>query len=73
MEDTGCPYFPPEEMLAVAIATLGQSPIYGSRVKLPEEGNISWFIHCGKYSDADDFFQAVHSKYLAEVLPQVIG
>ncbi|WP_438299120.1 hypothetical protein [Pseudomonas sp. NMS19W] len=36
-------------MVAVALKTLGRSPIYGSRVEPPEGGNVSWFIvlRCG--------------------------
>ncbi|WP_242208989.1 MULTISPECIES: hypothetical protein [unclassified Pseudomonas] len=64
---------PPEEMVTVAIDSLGQSPIYGTRVQLPEDGNISWFIHCGEYSTADDFYKPVHVHHLSEMLPQVVN
>lgn len=37
----------PEPMIALATGSLAQSPIYGTRVELPENGTISWFIHCG--------------------------
>lgn len=32
----GLPVLPPDEMVAIAIATLGKSPIYGTRISLPE-------------------------------------
>jgi hypothetical protein len=59
-------------MVAVAIATLGKTPVYGSRVALPEGGNISWFFHCGEYSDAPDFYQPVHVEHLEEMFPSVV-
>jgi hypothetical protein len=69
----GMPVQPPEEMVAIAIDSLGKSPIYGTRVQLPEDGNISWFIHCGEFSDADDFYKPVHVHHLSEMLPQVVN
>ncbi|WP_085582985.1 MULTISPECIES: hypothetical protein [unclassified Pseudomonas] len=69
----GMPVQVPEEMVAVAIDSLGQSPIYGTRVQLPEGGNISWFIHCGEYSAADDFYKPVHVHHLSEMLPEVVN
>lgn len=64
--------FAVEDKVAVATSTLGRQPIYGTRVALPENGTISWFIHCGGYSDADDFYQPVHTAHLAQMLPQVV-
>ncbi|WP_423236987.1 immunity protein Imm33 domain-containing protein [Burkholderia multivorans] len=62
----------PEDMVAVAISTLGKMPVYGTRISLPAGGNVSWFFHCGEYSDAADFYQPVHTDHLAELLPAVI-
>ncbi|WP_426078701.1 immunity protein Imm33 domain-containing protein [Janthinobacterium sp. PSPC3-1] len=62
----------PEAMVAVATASLDQSPIYGTRIALPENGTISWFIHCGEHSDAADFYQPLHTAHLRELLPQVL-
>jgi hypothetical protein len=62
----------PEEMVAVAISTLGKMPVYGTRISLPEGGNVSWFFHCGEYSDAVDFYQSVHTEHLSELLPSVV-
>lgn len=68
----GLPMHPPEEMVAIALDTLHKTPIYGTRVKLPEGGTISWFIHCGEYSAASDFYQALHTSHLKEELPEVV-
>ncbi|ABR84376.1 MULTISPECIES: immunity protein Imm33 domain-containing protein [Pseudomonas aeruginosa group] len=62
----------PEPMLALALRTLGDSPLHGSRIELPEGGNVSWFIHAGEYSEAEDFYQPVHAAHLAELLPEVL-
>lgn len=61
-----------EAMVAVALGSLDQSPIHGTRIALPENGTISWFIHCGEHSDAIDFYQPLHTVHLQEVLPQVL-
>ncbi|WP_312437341.1 hypothetical protein [Janthinobacterium sp.] len=64
---------PSEPMVAVATGSLEQSPIYGTRIDLPENGTISWFIHCGDHSDALDFYQPLHASHLQELLPQVLA
>lgn len=69
----GLPAQAPETMVALAIASLEQSPIYGTRIDLPENGTISWFIHCGQHADAADFYQPLHTAHLQELLPQVLG
>lgn len=68
----GFPLHPPEETVAIALSTRDQSPIYGTRIPLPENGTISWFIHCGEYSPATHFYQALHIGHLSEELPEVI-
>ena len=68
----GLPAQAPEAMAAVALGSLGQSPIYGTRIDLPVNGTISWFIHCGEHSDAADFYQPLHTAHLQELLPQVL-
>ncbi|MGN6317354.1 immunity protein Imm33 domain-containing protein [Trinickia sp.] len=68
----GLPEAEPEDMVGVAMATLGRMPVYGSRIALPAGGNVSWFFHCGEYSDAPDFYQPVHVEHLNEILPSVI-
>lgn len=62
----------PEEMVAVALRTLGAMPIHGTRIALPRDGTIGWFIHCGEHSDADDFYQPIHTAHLATLLPRVV-
>lgn len=42
----------PEDMVAVAMSTLGRMPVYGTRIALSEGDNIGWFFHCGEFSDA---------------------
>lgn len=34
----------PEEKVAVALNSLNDNPIYGTRIELPEAGTISWFF-----------------------------
>jgi hypothetical protein len=63
---------PPEMMVALAPSSLGQQPIYGTRVKLAEGDNIGWFIHCGEHSNAADFYQPLHVEHLAQRLPRVL-
>ncbi|MCW5119997.1 hypothetical protein B7L17_019875 [Burkholderia cenocepacia] len=62
----------PEEMVAVAMSTLGRMPIYGTRIALSEGDNVSWFFHCGEYSNADDFYQPLHAAHLSTYLPSVL-
>ncbi|WP_434294000.1 immunity protein Imm33 domain-containing protein [Burkholderia gladioli] len=71
-ERLGLPDCEPEEMVAVAISTLGKMPVYGTRISLPGGGNVSWFFHCGEYSEAADFYQPVHAEHLSELLPLVL-
>jgi len=66
------PISPPEEMVAIALGSLHESLIYGTRVELSENGTISWFIHCGEHSSANDFYQPLHIRHLTETLPEVI-
>ncbi|KHA76205.1 hypothetical protein NC77_25055 [Janthinobacterium lividum] len=68
----GLPAQAPEPMVALAIVSLAQSPIYGTRIALPENGTISWFIHCGEHDDASGFYQPLHADHLHELLPQVV-
>ena len=66
-----CP-LPPNEMVGIALDTLSLLPINGLRYPLDEGNNISWFIYCGDYSDADDFFKPIHISHLIEILPEVL-
>jgi hypothetical protein len=62
----------PEDMVAVALSSIGKMPISGTRIKLSPDENVSWFIHCGDYSDADDFYQPMHTEHVGEILPLVV-
>lgn len=42
-------------MVAIALDTIGQMPIYGLRYPLVENNNIGWFIYCGEYCEDADF------------------
>ncbi|MGR6773766.1 immunity protein Imm33 domain-containing protein [Pectobacterium brasiliense] len=66
------PQHPPEDMVAIALDTLQRSPIYGTRIALPENGTISWFIHCGEHSSESGFYQALHTSHVADTLPEVV-
>ncbi len=61
----------PEDMVAVAMSTLGRMPVYGTRIALSEGDNIGWFFHCGEFSDAADFYQPLHAAHLSTYLPLV--
>ena len=66
-----CP-ISPDDMVAVALKTLGNSPIYGVRVyKANPSDNVEWFFYCGEFSEADDFYKPLHAQHLSEYLPMV--
>lgn len=69
----GLPPTTPEAMVAVALDSLGRSPLYGTRIALSPGGTVSWFFHAGEHSDAEDFYQALHTCHLQDVLPQVLA
>lgn len=48
-------------------------PICGNRLQLGEGDNIGWFIHCGEFSDADDFYSPVHTEHLHQLLPLAVS
>ncbi|WP_227061408.1 hypothetical protein [Acinetobacter pittii] len=60
------------EMVAVALDSLGKIPITGIRNILEEGENISWFFYCGEFSEDDDFFKPMHISHLENYLPEVI-
>lgn len=62
----------PEEMVAVAMSTLGRMPVCGTRIALSDGDNVGWFFHCGEYSDAADFYQPLHAAHLSTYLPSVL-
>lgn len=62
----------PDDMIAIALQTLGKSPIYGMRVhKAKPTDNVEWFFYCGEFSVAIDFYQTMHAQHLATHLPMV--
>jgi len=61
-----------EDMVALATSTVGQMPIYGTRVQRGEGDNIGWYFYCGEHSGADDFYQPVHTEHLEQMLPLVV-
>ncbi|WP_426203944.1 immunity protein Imm33 domain-containing protein [Pseudomonas sp. TWP3-1] len=71
-EKYGMSVLPPEDMVAIAIGSLGNTPIYGTRIRLPDGGNVSWFIHCGTHSTAIDFYQPICIEHLPDMLPLVM-
>lgn len=62
----------PDEIVVVALDTIGQMPITGFREFLEDGQTVSWYIHCGEYSSDDDFYQPIHWVHLIEKLPQVL-
>lgn len=61
-----------DEIVAVALQTLGQKPITAERIFLQEGENVSWFIYCGEHSQEADFYQPVHWHHLKEILPEIL-
>lgn len=61
-----------DEIVAVALGSLGQMPITGIRNILQKDENVSWFIYCGEPSEQADFYQPVHWHHLKEILPEVL-
>ena len=61
-------------MIGIALASFppGSEPIHGLRH--PEQNQSSgWFLWCGEYSEADDFFQSVHIHHLQEIYPPILS
>ncbi len=61
----------PEDIIGLAIKTIGQSPINGLRHKA-SNGACGWYIWCGEYSIADDFFKPVHLIHLEDYIPEIL-
>ncbi|MDO4228899.1 MAG: hypothetical protein Q4C98_03730 [Capnocytophaga sp.] len=62
----------PDEMVAIALDSIGKMPITGVRETLKNGQSVSWYIYCGDYSADTDFYKPVHWVHLIEILPQVI-
>lgn len=67
-------FVPPteNEMVALAISSLGEIPITGIRNVLEANENISWFFYCGEFSEDKDFFKPIHISHLKDYLPEVM-
>lgn len=58
------------ETLGIALATIGELPINGFRIRL--EGTCGWFIWAGgEASTHPDFFQPLHVERIAKYLPSI--
>jgi hypothetical protein len=53
-----------------ALGTLDQRPIHGLRHPIASD-TTGWFIWCGDYSAAKDFFKPVHTTHVIESLPEI--
>lgn len=61
----------PLSKVGIAIQSIGELPIHGLRHPVEGDSN-GWYIWCGEYSEAEDFFKPLHVEHLAERLPQVM-
>lgn len=61
----------PNTKVGIALGSLGKGTINGLRH--PEVGDTNgWYIWCGEFSTADDFFSPLHVEHLSEYLPAVV-
>ncbi len=69
----GAVFVPSELFLksGIALETVGQQPIYGIRHP-KEKGTTGWYIWAGEYSDADDFYDPLHTAHIEDYFPEVI-
>ncbi|MCG2612785.1 hypothetical protein LZZ85_00780 [Terrimonas sp. NA20] len=49
-----------------------EMPVNGLRNPLEVAGYAEWYLWCGEFSDADDFFQPVHVHHLLQLCPKAI-
>lgn len=56
-----------DSIIGLAIDSLGDGVLHGLRHK-PENGTNGWYIWCGEYSDADDFFKPICIQHLLNYL-----
>jgi hypothetical protein len=72
-ERVGVDPFPPKagSKVGVALGSLGSGPINGLRH--PASGDTNgWYIWCGEFSTADNFFSPLHLEHLGQYLPAVL-
>jgi hypothetical protein len=60
----------PGTTLGIATETLDERPINGLRHESDSTTN-GWYLWCGEWSDADDFFKPLHIDHISDYLPQV--
>ena len=58
------------DMIAIAMSTLGEQPIYGSRTRKLQD-RVTWFFHCGEFSGDEDFYKPVHLRHAVLLLPEI--
>lgn len=65
---------PFNEFVGVALKSFDkfEMPINGLRHPITKGLSTNWYIWAGEYSEADDFFQAVHVGHLIEICPKAI-
>jgi hypothetical protein len=54
-----------------ALGTEARKPIHGLRHRLTAD-TTGWYIWCGEFSEASDFFKPIHTAHLDELLPDVV-
>lgn len=59
----------PADRIAIAIETIGQSPIYGTRLTKSVPGEIEWFVYCGEHSTDKNFYSPVCYEHIKDILP----
>lgn len=60
-----------EQIVGLALDTLGRCPINGLRHN-PMGETSGWYIWCGEeFSSSSDFFSPLHAKHLQDRLPEV--
>lgn len=65
---------PFNKMIAVAMESFKQKvlPVHGLRHPVQNENVTNWYIWCGEYSEAEDFFKPIHVLHLVEIYPAAL-
>lgn len=61
-----------ESMLGFAKSTIGKFPVNGMRHPL-SDGFSGWYLWCGEFSDAADFFVPLHARHVYEDYPEIFA
>jgi len=59
------------EMMAIALKSIGKQPIVGVRIYPKSDDTITWFFYCGEYFDAVDFYQPIHLGCAIKLIPEI--